>query len=234
MMKRPAVTRCYLCGELLGLETRPESLDHIPPKQLFAKSLRSSKTRFYQVRTHESCNNSFKLDEQYFTHALVPFGRGSVAGDAVRHKMLEEYHTGKQTRLVEKILHSAKSEINGLLLPPGKIWLDYELDRVERVVGKIIKGLHLLDTGEIIRLPSDITMRITLPGEEPPDDFVRLMDNVPRPSLGEHQGVFAYRSFVEDELHYWALLIWDKIIITACFRTDFEKIDVVAAGGDQA
>ena len=217
-MRRVAVTKCYLCGEPLTGDKKLENFDHIPPKQLLAKSLRTSKTRLIQVRTHEKCNNSYKLDEQYFTHALLPFGRGSIAGDALRLKALAEYQAGEQTRIVERVLSQAKAAVNGILLPRGKIWLDYELDRIERVVGKIIKGLHFLDAQEIISLPSDIGMRITLPGEAPPQDYQDIMAAFPSESRGEHQGVFAYRSFIEDDVHFWALLIWDRIIITAGFR----------------
>lgn len=218
-MKRLAVTTCYLCGKPLTGDKRRENYDHVPPKQLLAKSLRTDKTRFVQLRTHEPCNNAYKLDEQYFTHAFLPFAQGSVAGNAVRRKAVEEYRAGEQTRLVNRVLGQAKSDVNGILLPSNKVWLDYEFHRIERVVGKIIKGVHFIETRSILDLPDDIGMIITLPGQTPPQDYQDIMRALPKPSQGEHQGVFAYRSFVDRDLHFWALLIWDRIIITAGFRT---------------
>jgi hypothetical protein len=61
-------------------------------------------------------------------------------------------------------------------------------------------------------------VQLTPPGEKPPDHFEWFMGNVPTESRGNHQGVFAYRYFAtEDGVNYWALLLWDKVIITAMF-----------------
>ncbi|MGZ2381188.1 hypothetical protein ACVIDN_002551 [Rhizobium brockwellii] len=104
------------------------------------------------------------------------------------------------------------------MLPPGKLWLDLERCRFDRVVAKIIRGLHFLETQRFLTLPDDIKVRLMLPGQPPPDDFERFMTYCASDSKGQHQGVFAYRNAAADDLHYWAMLLWDRILITACVK----------------
>lgn len=184
-----------------------------------AKELRRRyQIRLVTLRTHRACNKSFSLDEEYFKHCLIPFARGSEAGDAIWRKSVSEYRSGKNTKLVSQVLQQVKSEVNGVLLPVGRVWLDFDHSRIDRVVGKIIKGLYSADTGKFLDLPEHIGTVFTFPGQAPPDDYVEIMRTLPSDSKGEHQGVFAYRSYVVDDLHYWALLLWDRVIITASFR----------------
>jgi hypothetical protein len=212
---------CYLCGEALTGDKRLENDDHVPPQQLLTKSLRRKyRIKFITLPTHSVCNSSYSLDEEYFTHCLIPFGKGSEAGDAIWLKAMDDYKSGKTVALPDYIVRSAKRVVFDVPLPPGRIWLDYDLRRIERVIGKVIKGLHFLDTQTYMNIPEDIGMRITFPGQAAPADFNELLDNLPVESRGNHQGVFAYRSWVVDELHYWAMLFWDRVMITASFKTN--------------
>jgi len=229
-MRPQKITTCYLCGKPLSGRKVDEDDDHVPPKQLLAKELRRKyQIRLVTLRTHQACNSSFNLDEEYFKHCLIPFARGSEAGDAIWRKAVREYWSGEKVRLVDHVLRQAKPVLNGVLLPRGKVWLDYDRSRIDRVIGKIIKGLHYADTREVITLPANLGTSITFPGQRPPDDFIEIMSTFPTESRGEHQGVFAYRSNVAGDLHYWSMLLWDRIIITACFRTLTERQTEVAA-----
>jgi hypothetical protein len=218
-MKRLSVTTCYLCGKPLTGDKSLENDDHIPPKQLLVKEMRRKyRPRLITLRTHRTCNSSYSLDEEYFKHCLIPFGKGSEGGDAAWVKAVREYQSGENVKIVQHVLRQAKTTVYDVSLPPGKIWLDYDRSRIDRIIGKIIKGLHFLDTQEYLDLPDDLGTIITFPNQPPPDDFNELMQLLPVESRGEHQAVFAYRSFVSEELHYWAMLIWDRIIITSCFK----------------
>jgi hypothetical protein len=218
-MKHARARICYLCGKALLGVSAVEDKDHVPPKQLLAKSLRKSgsRIRLRTLEVHRACNNSYSADERYFTHLLLPFAKGSPAGEAARRKASSDYKEGKARDLVHRVLGQAKSAVNGVILPSGHLWLDYDRTAVDRVVGKIIRGLVYLEHQTILSLPSNINARITLPGQKPPEDFVWFMRSVPHESKGEHQGVFAYRYTSVEGLHYWAMLIWDRVIITACF-----------------
>jgi len=68
---------------------------------------------------------------------------------------------------------------------------------------------------------SAVEVDATLPGEPPSEEFTMLTDNGLLESKGIYPGVFAYSSHIFPEvnnLHLWALLLWDKIIITAAFH----------------
>lgn len=220
-MANLTATNCYLCGNPLTGERQLEDNDHVPPKQFMARSLRQKykSIKLETLRTHRSCNGSFNLDEEYFKHCFIPFAGGSESGDAIFDKTIEEYWSGNNVNLVNHIRRSVKNNVRGILLPRDKIFLDYDLLRIERVVRKIIKGLHFLETQEYLDTPDNIGMIVTFPGQQPPDDFVEIMTSLPTEGRGQHQGVFAYRPYVAEDLHYWALLFWDRILITASFQT---------------
>ncbi|TAU84616.1 hypothetical protein [Rhizobium leguminosarum] len=211
---------CYLCGKPLLGDREAENDDHVPPEQLLARSLRKAenKIKLITLRVHKSCNQAYSSDEEYFTQVLIPFARGSVGGNAVWEKAVADYRDGKRRPLIHRILGQGRASVRGVMLPAGKLWLDLEHERFDRVVAKIIRGLHFLETQRFLALPDDISVRLTLPDQTPPDDFERFMTYWASDSKGQHQGVFAYRNAVADDLHYWAVLLWDRILITACFK----------------
>lgn len=62
---------CYLCGRPLSA---PTSVDHVPPKQLFAPSVRKAHDlQLFTIPTHTACNTAYQRDEDYFVHTLMPF-----------------------------------------------------------------------------------------------------------------------------------------------------------------
>lgn len=212
-------TICYLCGGPLKGDKNTENDDHVPPKQLLAKSLRKKhQINLIRLRTHTSCNSSYSLDEEYFKHCLVPFAKGTVAGNAIYEKTVDEYNGGRNVPLVNQILHSAKKNINGVKLPDNIIALDYNKTRINRVIKKIIKGLYFYEMRNYLDFPDEINFEITLPNRLIPEDFHYLMTNLPIESKGEHEGVFSYRNWIVDDNHFWALLIWDRILITGAFK----------------
>ena len=165
-MRLQKITTCYLCGRPLSGRKEDEDDDHVPPKQLLAKELRRKyQIRLITLRTHRACNASYNLDEEYFKHCFIPFAIGSEAGDAIWRKAVSEYRSGKKVKLVDHVLRQAKPDVNGVLLPSGKVWLDYDRGRIERVIGKIIKGLHYADTREVLDLPDNLGITITFPGQ---------------------------------------------------------------------
>jgi hypothetical protein len=97
---------CYLCGKPLA---RPINRDHVPPDQLLPKSLRRvHRVRLNTLRVHEACNTAYKLDEECFVQVLVPFARGSVAGDALFGKTITDFHAKRRmtVALVNRVLAS--------------------------------------------------------------------------------------------------------------------------------
>ncbi|MCR4377145.1 MAG: hypothetical protein NUV50_03510 [Rhodospirillales bacterium] len=212
---------CYLCGEPLA---EPISDDHVPPKQMFAKELRKTNDllKMLTIRTHESCNNSFGKDEHYFFQSLLPFARGSYSGNAALREAVDKFHSGSRQRfLMKMILGEFERHPSGLVLPNGRVAKRFQGDRIERVAWKIVRGLYFHHFGVV--LPDEWTVGVTIiaPNERPPSHFDCFMNVVGNVQYGEYPGVFAYRfhKFIEaNNLHYWAMLLWDRVIITVLFH----------------
>lgn len=61
-------------------------------------------SRLITCEVHELCNTAYKHDEDYFVHTLMPFARGSEAGNAIYAKVLKAYRTGKEVSLTKKCI----------------------------------------------------------------------------------------------------------------------------------
>ena len=62
------------------------------------------------------------------------------------------------------------------------------------------------------------TIKFVSPGESPPPEFEFIPDE---PIRGRYPGVFDYKftSFPDVEnLHLWAMLLWDRIILVVAFH----------------
>jgi hypothetical protein len=216
--KRKVAGLCYLCGEPLA---EPINRDHVPPDQLVPKSLRRKhQIQLKTIRVHRDCNTSYKLDEEYFAHLLVPFARGSVAGDAHFGKTIADFHAERlmTVSLVNRVLASFEEQPGGVYLPRGKVAFRIE-GRFWRIVWKIVRGLHFLETGNVLPVEWPVNYTITVPGETPPAHFEAFME-FSREDYGEHKGVFAYRRETlptAEPVRYWALLFLDRVLITALF-----------------
>jgi hypothetical protein len=100
---------------------------------------------------------------------------------------------------------------SGLALPPGKIAKRFAVRRVRRVMWKIARGLHFLDTGSVLPESTPAFVRLILPGEDPPAEVRAVLGEQER---GRYPGVFAYRHRVfpeVDRLHVWTFLFWDSV-----------------------
>ena len=116
--KRP-LKLCYLCGRPLS---KPTSKDHCPPKALFAKDLRKRNVKLITNQVHGHCNNSYQRDEEYFIATMIPFARGSTAGNAIYKERISSFdEDGRNLRLGEKILREFEPRPGGLHLPTGLV-----------------------------------------------------------------------------------------------------------------
>jgi hypothetical protein len=207
---------CYLCGApLSGLFDR----EHVPPKQLYADRVRrENNLNLLTIPAHPSCNRDFQLDEDYFVNTLMPFARGTYAGDAIYSEILRKFRQGEKKRLVQRVLKEFELRPSGLVLPKGKILKRFDGARLQRVAWKIVRGLYFRHFDQV--LPSSLTngLRISFPDEEPPPDFFALAEE---PTYGLYPGVFDYKFAKFPEIHnfhYWAMLLWDRLILITTFH----------------
>ena len=119
-VKKLSTTVCYLCGKPL---VPPTNVDHPIMQQIFAPEIRRKHniSRLITLEVHQSCNTSYKRDEDYFVRTLIPFARGSEAGNAIYAKALNDYRIGKQVPLTKKVSSEFDPNPSGLTLPGGKV-----------------------------------------------------------------------------------------------------------------
>lgn len=209
---------CYLCGKPLA---HPTSVDHVPPRQLYAKAVRREHNpNLLTIPVHAACNRSFQHDEDYFVNTLVPFGLGSYAGMALLREVFTKYTAGEKQRLVGKVLGEFQHTPGGILLPPGLVAKRIEGTRVHRVAWKIVRGLYFHEFGQVLPEYTPSGLEIAPPDRPPPARFLHALHDLP--SRGSYPGVFDYKYTQFAELHgfnYWALLLWDRLILIVTFHS---------------
>jgi hypothetical protein len=224
-MAKPLPKLCYLCGHAL---CQPVDNDHVPMQQLWAPELRKKHAlHLVTIPVHKACNGAYQRDEDYFVRTILPFVPGSYAGDALFRKAMADYRDEDRKRpLMQKVLSEFERKPSGLTLPTGKIAKRFEGERVARIAWKIVRGLHFHHSGQV--LPEDWTTSVQLHLADnltlPPDHFLSFMSMPNNPAHGAYPGVFTYRfqKFPDaGDLHYWALLILDRILLIVTFH-DFD------------
>jgi hypothetical protein len=98
----------------------------------------------------------------------------------------------------------------------------FDSKRIERVVWKIVRGLNFHHHNQVWPENWPIWWSLSTPEDpEPPEHFKLFMQLANNEPYGEYQAVFSYRFKHVVEMgisfHYWALLIWDSILITLQF-----------------
>ena len=215
-------THCYLCGRPLSC---PTSRDHCPPLALFSPEIRRQHdlSQLITIRVHTDCNASYQYDEEYFKATMVPFARGSVAGDPIYNKFIADSREDERKLiLAESILHEFEPRPGGLHLPPGLVVKRQDGARIRRVAWKIVRGLYFHHHSTILPEAIPAGCSLTAPGQRPPEHFLRVTDLADDETHGRYPGVFDYRFRVVEtgvgKLNYWAFLIWDRIIMTVHFH----------------
>lgn len=214
---------CYLCGK--EIEQQDLSADHVPPRQFYAASLRK-KFKLDKIETipsHTSCNKSYQNDEDYFVNTLGPVVMNSSrSGRALWEDIKKNLQRegGKGRILGKKVSKEFIDRTDAGIILPGELMLKkFEGNRVWRVVWKIVRGLFYKEYKIIL---PDNTIRVfdLLQPEikHSPEEFRYVRDT---PSRGIYGEVFDYKYIMVKELnnfHYWAFLLWDKIIMTIAFH----------------
>ena len=210
---------CYLCGKPLQ---EPINRDHVPPQQLYADEVRKRHSpNLLTIPVHEACNSSYQLDEDYFVSSLMPFAVDSYSGNAFYSEILRKYKLGERrsiVQLVQKILREFEDRPAGLILPPGKIVKRFDGERLKRVTLKIVRGLYFHHFNKVLPQEQESSLRIVLPDQVPPKDFICIANE---PTHGLYPGAFDYRFKIFPEVnnfHYWAFLLWDRIILLFTFH----------------
>ena len=154
---------CYLCGNQIESDF---SMDHVPPKQFYASSLRRdlNLSQLVTIPVHGACNKLFENDEAYFTWSLSPLAVGSTAGDAlVQERVKKLKRRNRLAALYEMVLREFDKFPGGLHLPGGRVIKRFNGERVNRVVWKLVRGLYFYETKSVLTEDTPSTIEIIEP-----------------------------------------------------------------------
>lgn len=214
---------CYLCGRVIAHSAHDAhmrlSMDHIPPKQFFPQPLRRTVSlNLDGAPSHKKCNNDYRKDEDYFYHALYPLvadSNPSMAG--VIFSDLMRRATKPQTPALLRRVISSTSGISkgGIILPAGRVEIEVDLVRIQRVAGKIARGVLHLATGICYSESSIVDMRLCEQESEVPNAYQLSWQAT---SLkGAYPKVFSYRHLSFEEYDILSLVFWEAFMF--CITT---------------
>jgi hypothetical protein len=219
-MNEFAARICYLCGRPLVGQL---DADHVPPRQLYAATVRRSDnpSKLLTIEVHQSCNRAYQRDEDYFVYSLVPFARGSYAGNAIYAEVLDKFRRGRNAPLALKVLREFEPRPSGLVLPGNKVLKRQDGKRISRAAWKIVRGLYFHHHGKVLPEQLATWVSVTPPGQVPPEHFLVFVSSPDNEPHGQYPGVFDYRfqNYMDEggSMHYWAFILWERIIITVLF-----------------
>lgn len=215
---------CYLCGNPVEHSPRDGEMrlsrDHIPPRQFFPQPLRKQVNPNLDVApSHKKCNNAYKDDEDYFyasLYTLVANGNSRMANvifsDFVRRSKKQQ-----TPAMLRKIFADASGiSAGGIVLPPGRIEVHVDEARIQRIAGKIARGILFLSTGIFAPESGVVDMRLCEKESEVPELYqlswqATLIE-------GRYPQVFSYRHFLFEDHHIISLLFWEAFMFCVAIR----------------
>lgn len=233
---------CCLCGNS-GTREDPITRDHVPPRQFYPKALRNG-LNLWTVTAHKSCNNKYKNDEEYFYHVLFPLVAN--ANENMAHAILADIKrrakNPQTVKLIRDILRNSKRTLeSGVILPPGKLCIDADESRLQRVAIKIGRCLFFRDHKRVVSFENCKDIRLCESMADVPELY-KLSWNATKVSLSEFvaspvdgivtvenlghgapltafKEVFDYRScyFDERRLHFYTLRFWASFMYCMAF-----------------
>lgn len=217
---------CYLCGDAVERSSRDSDMglsrDHIPPKQFFPQPLRKQvNPNLDVVPSHKKCNNAYKNDEDYFYTSLYPLvanGNSHMAkvivSDFVRRSQKQQ-----TPAMLRKIFAGASGvSAGGIVLPRGKIEILVDEARIQRIAGKIARGVLFMARG-VSTSESDIAdMRLCEQETEVPEMY-QLSWRATQLE-GRYPEVFSYRYFLFEGHYIISLLFWEAFMFCVTIRNN--------------
>jgi hypothetical protein len=202
---------CYLCGKSIKGKV---SKDHVPPKQFFPKEVRLEKNlNLEKLPSHKKCNNEYKDDEDYFYHSLYPLVANSNPDIAqvIFKDFARRSHSPQTPALLCKIFSDAsRTTEGGIILPANMVEINLDLYKIQRIAGKIARGVLFISSKTFFPVSSIVDMRICEKESEVPEMY-QLSWKV-TPIKSSYPKVFSYRYFQFDKYHIISLLFWEAFM----------------------
>ena len=210
---------CYLCGGTIDPNSVQDQLkfsrDHIPPKQFFPKQIRNYENLNLEwVPSHKKCNNDYQDDEDYFYHSLYPLIANSNPGMAkmVFQDFVRRSRKPQTPTKLRNIFSSAsRTSSGGILLPSNKVEINIDLFKIQRIAGKIARGVVFLKTGTYCPETNIVDMRICEAESEVPEMYQLSWKATSIESTYPKVFSFKYFPFLQ-EYYILSLLFWEAFM----------------------
>jgi hypothetical protein len=220
----PQIGQCVYCGEVRELTD-----DHIPPKNLFAKPRPNN---LIEVPSCELCNGGASKDDEYFRLMLTlredTFDHPEVQKvlPTVFRSLTKPNKVGFSKSLFQAIRIRELKTSSGLFLGQRPAY-DVDLERLDRVAQRIVKGLFYRERGA--RLPNEyVVSAYSASGLSnlTKDKKDYIITNIVDPILLQTpktigNNVFTYRFMFSPEdpnVSAWHLIFYEKVAFL-CFTT---------------
>jgi hypothetical protein len=149
---------CYLCGKE-GADSR----DHIPPECLFySNKEKPLPTNLITVPAHQRCQEVFSKDEEYFIDMVImQCWKNPTAWDKYWKQISPKIKRARKSKYRQMLLNASRRldirSNSGLYIGSAEI-MHIDVERINKVVQKLIQGLHMYHRKE--RLSSCVNFHI--------------------------------------------------------------------------
>ena len=207
--------KCFLCGS-----TEDLTRDHIPPANLFKPPL---PTDLITVTCCRKCNGSYSLDEEYFRACVATQGYWHPIGQWIwENKVVAS--TFHRSPALKRSLASTYTVVP--VHTPGGLYIGqhgallYRVDRLQRVVEKICRGLfaHHHPQVDLRNVLFDVNLT------QIADNLKSILPLFVRTSIGGDTFVY-WRGLASDDARHslWFFLFYTQTLFTVSTRAAPEK-----------
>jgi hypothetical protein len=217
---------CALCGQSIADNPADpddqETDEHVPPLQFIPKAMRPQlRERLWKVPSHRRCNQSHKLDEEYFLHYLSPLvaAQNESMGKLLLAELTRRLKKPQSRGLIRRLLkeRTYKSP-GGIILPPGLVRINYNVVRIQNVAVKVAKCLFWRDHGSYMPRSNCVHIELceTVAGLQPFFADLCLVRELEKRSAAPN--VFRYWYIDLEGQHYYAMLFWEAFMFCMIFQ----------------
>lgn len=219
---------CYLCGIAIDRNAIEDqlklSMDHVPPRQFFPKQIRIDEDLNLElVPSHKKCNNDYQNDEDYFYHSLYPLiaNTNPEMAQAVFQDLARRSRNPQTPAMLRDIYSSAsRSSKGGIILPANKVEINIDLARIQRIAGKIARGVLFLATQAYSPESNTVDMTICENESEVPEIYQLCWKATSIEST--YPKIFSYKYFPYNGYHFISLLFWEAFMFCVTIQDNEE------------
>ena len=218
---------CALCG--LEIEKAEKTVEHVPPKLFYPKALRPAiKEPFWTVPSHKKCNESYRLDEEYFYYFLMPLvmNTNSETGQVLMDDLRERRKNPQTASMIQWLLAEMKSETaGGISLPPSVRRFNVNTARVQNVALKISQCIYFREHEKFLpKFPcKHCELCETIEDLQPL--YRVILEHVKPYSIAPD--MFNYRYACVDGVHHFGFMFWAGFMFCLAFDDPEGRKDLI-------